>query len=38
MRLYPKVIDSLKNTVMLDGFEVGFPSGVKVIFKIKHKK
>lgn len=36
--IWTKVIDSLKNTVTIDGFEVGFPSGVKIIFKVKNKK
>ena len=36
--IWDKVIDALKNTVIIDGFEVGFPSGVTIVFKIKNKK
>lgn len=35
--LWRKIIDSLRNNVIVDGFEIGFPSGIKVTFRVKHE-
>jgi hypothetical protein len=35
--IWQSFVNYLKTTVVIDGFEVGFPSGLKVIFKIKQK-
>ena len=36
-KLWEKIVTFLKNNVVIDGFEIGFPSGVKIIFRIKEK-
>ena len=35
--LWRKIIDSVTNNIAIDGLEVGFPSGIKVIFRVKNK-
>ena len=36
-RLWKKFAEFVAGNVIVDGFEVGFPSGIKVIFKIKNR-
>jgi predicted ATP-dependent serine protease len=33
--LWHKIVESIKRNVVIDGFEIGFPSGIKVIFKVR---
>lgn len=34
--LWRKFVEFLKQNVIVDGFEIGFPSGIKIKFRIKH--
>ena len=36
-KLWEKIVAFLKDTIIMDGFEIGFPSGIKIIFRIKNK-
>ena len=36
-KLWEKIVEFIRENVVVDGFEVGFPSGIKVIFKIKNR-
>ena len=36
-KLWEKIINFIRENVIVDGFEIGFPSGIKVIFKIKNR-
>lgn len=36
-KLWEKIVKFIKENVIVDGFEIGFPSGIKIIFKIKNR-
>ena len=36
-RLWEKIVRFVRENVVVDGFEIGFPSGIKVVFKVKNR-
>jgi hypothetical protein len=36
-KLWERIAKSIRENVIVDGFEIGFPSGIKIIFRIRNR-
>jgi uncharacterized Zn finger protein (UPF0148 family) len=36
-KLWERIVKSIRENVVVDGFEIGFPSGIKVIFRVRNR-